>query len=115
MHLGSDHPFAREVEVERAVIAVASGDEDAGLARLFELVASVSGDDASTRIDRGIVLLRLGEALLASGRSDEAVSELVEATELLGSSWVESVHAEDAARLLARAQSRAQSDVGRIR
>ncbi len=105
-HLGSEHPLAREVEVERAVIAVASGDEDAGLARLHGLVTAVTGDDASTRIDRGLVLARLGEALVASGRSDEAVPVLAEATELLGASWVQSRHAEDAAQLLARAQTR---------
>ena len=52
------------------------------------------------------MLVRLGEALVASGRSDEAVPVASEATELLAASWVESVHAQDAAELLGRAQSR---------
>jgi hypothetical protein len=68
----------------------------------------VAADDPSTRIDRGLVLSRLGEVLIALDRSDEAIAVLREATELLAASWVESAHAARAAELLARAQARAR-------
>jgi tetratricopeptide (TPR) repeat protein len=106
-HLGDGHPLARDVDVERAVLESTSGDTEAGLDRLRAIVASVSADDPSTRIDRGLVLLQLGEVLLEIERPGEALPVLGEASELLAASWVESAHAARATELLARAQAHA--------
>jgi hypothetical protein len=103
-HLGEGNPLAREVEAEGAVIAALTGDAETGLARLRALADDVAAADPSAQLDRGLFLAQLGGVLVELGRTDEAVPVLVEASELLGASWVDSAHADRALELLARAQ-----------